>query len=243
MSNQWVIPDIHGCFFTLKKLMETHIQPSQKDELYFLGDLIDRGKRSKEVLDYLMDLEKQGFNIKAIKGNHEVYFLNAYDKEKNKKTSFFSKKHSKDYLFWLNVGGKETLKSFNTEDIRDIPESYIQWINQLPYYYTTDNYIMVHAGLNFNIENPFKDTDFMLTNTRFTVKPEKIGHKIIVHGHTPLSMEGIKTLINERNNYHYICLDNGCYYNNSETYGSLIALNLNTLEIFTHPNIDNRYEN
>ena len=97
---------------------------------------------------------------------------------------------------------------------------------------------MVHAGLNFNIKNPFEDTDFMLINTQFTVIPEKIGNRIVIHGHIPLSMEGIETLIKEKETYHFICLDNGCYYENIDTYGSLLAFHLNSLQLVSQPNID-----
>ena len=239
MSNQWVIPDVHGCFRTLKALLEKKICPSKEDELFFLGDLIDRGKYSKNVLDYLIDLEKQGFSIKAIKGNHEAYLLSAYQNEKTFHASFLGKKHCKEYFFWLKVGGKETLDSFEINDIKDIDVQYIQWIEKLPYYYITENFVLVHAGLNFNIKNPFEDTDFMLINTQFTVIPAKIGNRSVIHGHIPLSMEGIETLIKEKNNYHYICLDNGCYFDSNDTYGSLIGFNLNTLQIVSQPNIDN----
>ena len=238
MPNQWVIPDIHGCFHTLKNLLENHIRPSKDDELFFLGDLIDRGKHSKEVLDYLIDLEHQGFTVKAIKGNHETYFLNAFKNETTFNPSFLGKKHSKAYLFWMKFGGKETLDSFGVKTTKDIPEHYVHWIEKLPYYYVTDHYVMVHAGLNFSIKNPFEDTDFMLINTQFTVIPEKIGNRIVIHGHIPLSMEGIETLIKERETYHFICLDNGCYYENIDTYGSLLALHLNSLQLVSQPNID-----
>lgn len=238
MSNQWVIPDVHGCFHTLKSLLEKQIGISKEDELFFLGDMIDRGKYSKQVLDYLMDLENKGYLIKAIKGNHEVYFLETYYSEQTHKPRLFGKANSKDFLFWQNQGGKETLDSFGVKKMTDIPESYIQWVEKLPYYYLTDKFVIVHAGLNFSKNNPFEDTDFMLINTNFTVIPSKIGNRTIIHGHRPLSMEGIETLVKEKDNYHYICLDNGCCYKDEEFYGQLLALNLQTLELVSHVNID-----
>jgi serine/threonine protein phosphatase 1 len=238
MSNQWVIPDIHGCYYTLKKLLEDKIKISKSDELYFLGDIIDRGKHSKQVLDYLIDLETQGYQIKPIKGNHEEYFISAYESELAHKKTIFGKAHSKDFMFWYKVGGKETLQSFDLKRLEEIPDSYIKWINKLPYYYILDKYVIVHAGLNFNIENPFRDKSFMLNCTNFEVIPEKIQHKTIIHGHIPLSMEGIETLKKEKDTFHYICIDNGCYYEKDDAYGSLLALNLKDLEFVSQVNID-----
>ncbi|MDD4210276.1 MAG: metallophosphoesterase [Bacteroidales bacterium] len=238
MSNQWVIPDVHGCFHTLKKLLEQQLHISKEDELYFLGDLIDRGKYSKQVLDLLISLESDGYAIKAIKGNHEEYFTKAYYSELSHKPRLFGKANSKDFLFWESVGGKETMESFDVKKMKDIPLHYIEWVEKLPYYYLTDNYVIVHAGLNFSKKNPFEDTDSMLINTNFIVSPNKIGNRTIIHGHRPLTLEGIETLINERDNYHYICLDNGCYYEEDEFYGKLLAFNLQSLELVAQANID-----
>jgi serine/threonine protein phosphatase 1 len=65
-ASQYVISDIHGCYFTLTKLLNK-IGPSEEDEIYFLGDYIDRGPASKEVIDYLIDLKESGYNLHAIK--------------------------------------------------------------------------------------------------------------------------------------------------------------------------------
>ncbi|HPX59424.1 MAG TPA: metallophosphoesterase family protein [Bacteroidales bacterium] len=236
-AKQWVIPDVHGCYYTLKKLLEDRINITKEDTVYFLGDLVDRGKHSRLVLDYLINLEKEGYNIKVIKGNHEEYFVRSYYSELTHNSTFL-KKYSKDYQFWLKVGGKETVESFGVKNVKDIPLAYIKWIENLPYYYLTDKYVIVHAGLNFNKKNPFEDTNAMLVNNHFTVVPEKIGNRTVIHGHIPLSIDGIETLIREKDTYHFICLDNGCYYEKIDTFGSLLALNLDTLELTQQPNIE-----
>ena len=60
MNRRWVIPDIHGCINTLKQLIETGIMPTKEDELYFLGDYIDRGPDGRGVIDYIMSMQSQG---------------------------------------------------------------------------------------------------------------------------------------------------------------------------------------
>ena len=81
MPKQWVIPDIHGCVRTLRALIEQLVIPAKDDTLYFLGDFVDRGPDSKGVLDYVMGLEDQGYNIVALKGNHEEFFVKAWEEE------------------------------------------------------------------------------------------------------------------------------------------------------------------
>ncbi len=81
MIKKWVIPDIHGCVLTLKTLIETQIKPNKNDHLIFLGDYIDRGPDSQGVIDYIMDMQKNDFNITALMGNHEDYCVRAYDED------------------------------------------------------------------------------------------------------------------------------------------------------------------
>jgi len=91
--------------------------------------------------------------------------------------------------------------------------------------------------LNFDIENPFDDKDSMLWIRDFKIIPEKINHKKIIHGHTPVSLEFIY-LMNKKRNYHFLDLDNGCCLVNNEGYGNLVAYELNSNEIVVQNNID-----
>ena len=65
------IGDIHGCSKTFKLLIENEIQLNKNDQLFLLGDYIDKGKRSKEVLDYILHLIESGFSVFPLMGNHE----------------------------------------------------------------------------------------------------------------------------------------------------------------------------
>ena len=74
MRKRWVIPDIHGCHKTLKSLIEELIKPSRYDELYFLGDYIDRGPDSQKVIDYIRFLQKDEYTITALpKSRHGAF--------------------------------------------------------------------------------------------------------------------------------------------------------------------------
>ena len=70
------ISDIHGCLKTFKLMVEEQIVLSQKDELYLLGDFVDRGPNSKGVLDYIMSLQEAGYQLHCLRGNHEDMMVN-----------------------------------------------------------------------------------------------------------------------------------------------------------------------
>ena len=65
MSKRWIIPDIHGCLRTVKALLENTLLVTKHDQLYFLGDYIDRGPDGKGVIDYLMHLQKEEYNVQT----------------------------------------------------------------------------------------------------------------------------------------------------------------------------------
>lgn len=72
MSNKrLVIGDVHGHYDALSGLFEK-IAPDKNDEVYFLGDLIDRGPQSSQVVEFVMNN-----NYNCIQGNHEIMLINA----------------------------------------------------------------------------------------------------------------------------------------------------------------------
>lgn len=237
MPKQWVIPDIHGCFRSLRSLVETHIVPAKDDRIFFLGDFVDRGPDSKGVLDYVMGLEAQGYNIVALKGNHEEFFVKAWDEEKTLKNFLFFKQANKAKLQWLKHGGVEAMESFAVEKMLNIPEHYIEWMRNLPLYHELDKFVLVHAGLNFDIPDPFQDTQTMLWVREFKVRSYKIGYRRVIHGHVPVSLDFIDLTVNSPG-YPFIDLDNGCYMSNRSGFGNLLALELDSMELKVQPNID-----
>ncbi len=237
MREQWVIPDIHGCAKTLRALIEDLIKPSKHDWLYFLGDYIDRGPSSKEVIDYLIYLKKEDYNIRTLMGNHEEYLLKAYDEELKLKSVLGIRQKNRTKKEWVFHGGKETLENFKITDLRSFPAEYLDWMRLLEYYIKLDQFILVHAGLNFKIENPFEDKNSMLWIRDYDIIPEKIRHKRIIHGHVPVNLEFIDLSIKNKS-YHFIDLDNGCYMTKREGFGNLVALELNSMEYKVQYNLD-----
>ena len=229
--NRWVIPDIHGHIKTLKFLIEDRIALSRSDIIYFLGDYIDRGPDSKSVIDFIMSLQESGFNVNCIRGNHEDYCIKAW--EADQKRFLF---HSKIEKEWRKNGANRTLKSFGAKRPRDINKHYIDWMKKTKYYIELEDYVLVHAGLNFKINNPFEDISSMMWIRDFKVDRNRLGNKKVIHGHVPVEMSLIDLFLN--NNYDFISLDNGIYYENKDGFGNLLAYNIDTKEIVIQPNID-----
>jgi len=109
-----VIGDVHGEFDILMKLMD--ILPQTKD-ICFVGDLIDRGKDSKKVIDFI-----RRNNYKSVLGNHEDLVW--------------------DHKLWMVNGGQSTLDSFRGKfDEEGVPE----WIESLPILFQYKNYLISHS--------------------------------------------------------------------------------------------------
>ncbi|PKP51570.1 MAG: hypothetical protein CVT92_12320 [Bacteroidetes bacterium HGW-Bacteroidetes-1] len=237
MNNRWVIPDVHGCSKTLRSLFDNLIKPSKKDELFFLGDYIDRGPDSKGVLDFIMELQKKEYTIKLLLGNHEDFCIRAWEEDKKKKKFLGIKVKTKTQSIWEMHGGIDTLESFGAKYTSEIPEKYIQWMRETKLYFELEKHILVHAGLNFSIDDPLSDSYAMLWTKDFDVVPSKIRHKKVIHGHTPVNLEFLDHVIKSPS-YHFIDLDNGVYMINRAGYGNLLAYELNTGDYLVQSNID-----
>jgi serine/threonine protein phosphatase 1 len=218
---RFVIPDIHGCDETFSTLLNDVIRLQPTDELYLLGDFIDRGPRSKGVLDSILRLRRDGFSVHALRGNHEEMLLRSNDSLSS-------------FELWMTNGGKTTLNSFNVESAYEIPHHYRNFLVSLPNYIVLDDFILVHACMNFDIPDPFADPEAMLWARSCEVKRELLGGRRLVCGHTPVSRDAVRqSLATDR-----IMLDNGCVYKGNARLGSLAALELNSMSLYFQENIE-----
>lgn len=217
MNNRlFAIGDIHGCFDSLKELVEKKIQLQKNDKLILLGDYIDRGKKSKEVVDFIIELMEKGFDVIPLIGNHEALLLNAFKNEKN-----ISK--------WIQNGGGETLESFEVSSVKDIESKYIKFFKDLKYYYSFENFLFVHAGFNDNVLNPFTGYYSMLWKCKESYTNPLLINKTIVHGHNPISISKCEERVHSK--LDVINIDTGCVYNNKEDFGRLTAYDCNNERI------------
>lgn len=136
MGRVLAIGDIHGCSRAFDRLLES-VAPGADDQLIALGDYVDRGPDSAGVLERLIRLYQAGELI-ALRGNHEIMLLDAYDGGRWTPT-------------WRSCGGEETLMSYGEEPgepapIEHIPKDHLKFLEDdlLPFY-ETETHIFVHA--------------------------------------------------------------------------------------------------
>ncbi len=235
MTQRWIIPDIHGCPRTLKALMESQLKVTKHDKVYFLGDYIDRGPDGKGVVDYLMRLQNEEYEVQFIKGNHEDMCVKAYQADQKKK--FLGGKHQ-EQKDWEAVGAETTLKSFGVKRPREIPKPYIDWMNACVPYIELEEYILVHAGMNFKADKPFDDTRSMMWTRNFKVDYRKSGGRKIIHGHIPVDFSFLNLVIEKNEDYDFIVLDNGVYVTDKPGLGNLTAFNPDTKRLVVQSNLD-----
>lgn len=227
--SRYVIPDIHGCAKTFVALIE-RIGLNKDDSLYLLGDYIDRGKNSSGVLDTIIDLKQQGYNVFALRGNHEENVLKAEQQYDVPTFVHFVKR--------INKSG-----DLLSEDGLLISK-YREFFKTLPYYYDLDDYILVHAGLNVTLANPFDDIVSLIELRKFneTENHLVIGKKKIIHGHVPFYINDIISNIEKQKQI--IPLDNGCVYTKKHKMfdytqlGSLLCLELDNFTLTIQKNVD-----
>lgn len=225
MGRRIVVGDIHGCAKTFQKLITDQVRPDGEDVLILLGDYINKGPDSKGVLDFLLVLKTRVKKLIALRGNHEQNLLDGL-------------KYPWDEIAFRNRGGLATIESFGVEHIHNIPEKYISFIAGMPYYHEAGEFLIVHAGLNFDLEDPFRDDYSMLNIRQMDVEPEKVGNRILIHGHTPVPWKTIQEKIgNGKIDVEYN-LDAGCVYPEYEDYGRLVALDLDSWEVYSRKNIE-----
>jgi len=203
------VGDIHGCAKTFRKLLLEGLKIRKSDTLYCIGDYIDRGPDSKGVIDFILELRSKGFKIRTLRGNHEQLMLDSIKGEDDEEQ-------------WLFNGGEETLESFGVTSFREMKPEYQDFFKKTKFYMVNGPYIFVHAGLNFGPEDIFEDRDAMLWVRRFPVDKQKLGDRIIIHGHTPASIDDI--LYPERKDV--INIDAGCVYKERPGQGYLVAIDL-----------------
>jgi serine/threonine protein phosphatase 1 len=227
----YVIPDTHGCFNTLKYLIERKLDVNLSDNLYFLGDYIDRWHKGAQVVDYLIDLKSKGYNINAIRGNHEQMLLD----------SIFDPIAFKDWM--LNTGGL-TLKSYRDllqsefDFPYDMPESHLHFFSELPFYFEIDRFVLTHGGINFKINDPFSDTSSLLWKRAETLPIDFMPNRVFIHGHTPTPLTQIMQQVANPEN-RFISLDAGCVYAGRYSgVGYLTALDIEKMELFWVENMD-----
>jgi serine/threonine protein phosphatase 1 len=215
-----VVPDIHGCRRTFEALLD-RVQLDRSDQLFLLGDYINKGPDSSGVLEHVFALLAQGYAVFTLRGNHEQEMMNHARQGPRALRAYAQEQHSEDLL---DAEGR-------------IVERYHAFMRQLPFYFVLDDCFLVHAGFDFEAERPFADLKAMLEIRNFPVDPAAIDNKKIIHGHNPLPLPYILQQLETGQTV--IPLDNGCvYFGERAAQGNLLCLELDTFALIAQPNVE-----
>ena len=201
MKNYWIIGDIHGEIGLLDRLLK-QIDRFDPDLIVFLGDYIDRGPHSKEVIDRISGLERE---VVCLMGNHEMMMLNAMED--------MGYGHSPIELWYYN-GGEATLQSFGFTSFfnfqTDMDPDDLAFFHNLEMSHTIElpgnlKILATHAGVSpfiplsdqMNMENYSKlnryllerqiepeDSFLWVRDAFFGSSPDLWEVYLVVHGHT-----------------------------------------------------------
>jgi serine/threonine protein phosphatase 1 len=189
----YAIGDVHGRADLLDRklsLIDAHIvaQPIARPIFLFLGDYIDRGPASREVLDLLINCSK-GREMIFLSGNHDVFILNFIENPAVLRD-------------WSKIGGLETLMSYGVKPTLNpdattqrelamalaaaLPAAHREFLQDLEVSFSCGGYFFVHAGVRPGIPlAQQRAEDMMWIRDEFLLHEEDFG-KVIVHGHTPV---------------------------------------------------------
>ena len=209
MERTFAIGDIHGCSKTFEKLLFDKMKIEKTDQIYCIGDYIDRGKNTKAVIDLILQLTEEGYTFFTLRGNHEQMLLDSLS-------------DGEAFDLWMQNGGGKTLQSFGIDSLENLPGKYLSFFQNTAFYFETEKYIFVHAGLNFYQKDIFKDKEAMLWIRDFSSYQPALKDRLLIHGHTP---KRLKYILNQKGNC--IDIDGGCVYNHVSRFGNLVALDLN----------------
>ncbi|MGB3339796.1 MAG: metallophosphoesterase family protein [Devosia sp.] len=168
MSRTYVIADLHGRYDLLAKAL-ARIEGGQTNggTVVFLGDYIDRGPQSRQIVERLIAGPPTGWNWVTLMGNHEYLMVQCHG--------------TPDPDWWLGNGGIHTLESYDGR----VPDDHIEWAKHLPMVHRDAFRVFVHAGVD-----PSRALDTqgaaVLLWTRYLTKADITYPGLhIVHGHTP----------------------------------------------------------
>lgn len=159
---RYVVGDIHGCYDELCLLLDKIYDHAGGDprKIIFVGDYVDRGPNSKEVVEQVRRMQQRGDGI-ALMGNHEDMIL------------------AGEYMY-----AAQTIVSFGGFRGHYIPEDVLNWMRSLPKYYEDDTIIVAHAGAKPGV--PMNEqSDAMLLWYRYEERGPALMGKHFYHGHTP----------------------------------------------------------
>lgn len=215
---KYVMSDLHGCYEEYKEALAL-IHFSNEDELYILGDVLDRGAGGIRILQDMM----MRSNVIPILGNHEymaMTVLSRLSEEITEETAdhYLTVEDMTNYFHWTSDGGDCTVKAYRSltrEEQTDILDYLAEFSLYEEVHVNGKDYILVHGGLEpFIPEKPL--TEYELSELIFRAPNYEqmyYENKYLVTGHRPtlsLNEKLLQGKILKKNNH--IAIDCGCVF-------------------------------
>ena len=190
MSRIIAIGDVHGCSQALRALIEA-IAPSSEDTLVTLGDYVDRGPDSRDVVCQLLELRHR-CQLVPLMGNHEIMMLSVLNGDL-------------ESHIWQRYGGAETLASYNGQ-LDEIDSEHHEFLAECRHFHESDTHIFMHANYVADLElTDQPDNILFWTHISSTLPPRHRSGKTAIVGHTP-QLEGDVLDMG-----HLLCIDTCCF--------------------------------
>jgi serine/threonine protein phosphatase 1 len=200
------IGDVHGCGHALDALIDS-IRPTADDTLVFIGDMVDQGPETREVLERIIEL-KSRCEVVLIEGNHEELMFKARESQAA-------------FLYWEHCGGALTIDSYHFGGkLSDVLATHWELLAECLPYYETDEFIFTHA--NYLPDEPM-DLQPGYELRWAVLEPKKVrphlSEKTVFVGHTEQRDGEVLDL------GFVVCIDTSCW-----RYGWLTAIDVRTRE-------------
>jgi serine/threonine protein phosphatase 1 len=184
----YAVGDIHGSYTKLANLVRHCMAHcgTNMSRFVFVGDYIDRGRRSQDVVGFLIKAQSDAPDrFVCLRGNHEEMLINA-------------SKHQNE-LTWLRNGGQETLDSYGVDHADAIPAEHLTWFKNLPLAISDGKRFYVHAGIRPGVPLQDQEKDVVLWIREPFLSDRRDHGLYIVHGHTPVEVGKVEHLPNRLN--------------------------------------------
>jgi serine/threonine protein phosphatase 1 len=177
MSLTYAIPDLHGRFDLLEAAVKRIVEHSsgRQSTVVTLGDYVDRGPCSREVIERLMNWKPDNLRIVNLKGNHEAMMWEVCN-------------GLSELDWWIQNGGNRTLESYKSDpqqdfDLSIVPKAHLNWIENLSPIYIDRCRVFVHAGVDPEIPLHQQSEGVLFWKRYRPAESQGHGRRHVVHGH------------------------------------------------------------
>jgi serine/threonine protein phosphatase 1 len=176
VSRTYAIPDLHGRLDLLDRAIEAVARHAERmaSTIITLGDYVDRGPQSKQVIERLINWRPDGLKVVNLKGNHEAMMCAVCE-------------NRAELDWWIKNGGAETLASYDQSptlpDLRAIPAGHLNWITNLAPMHVDRHRVFVHAAVDPKAPLDQQNEQTLLWKRYPSGADVGHGRRHVVHGH------------------------------------------------------------